>query len=184
MTEDEYFELLETTGERLEYWDGVVEGMAGGSDEHYEIESHLFGELFDRLRGGNCSILTTNQAIYIASRKAFVFADMSIVCGPKERISHRGISCFTNPSVVVEVLSPTTTSKDDGDKLHAYTSLKSLREYLLVSSSEYQVKLYERSSGDEIWKASIYRDLDEEVHLKSCGVRLKVRDVYGPRVSL
>ncbi len=182
MSEDEYFELLEKSGERLEYWDGVVEGLAGGTDEHYEIESQLFGELFLRLKGSHCTAMTTNQAIYIASRKAIVFADMSVVCGPKENVAQRGISCLTNPSVVVEVLSPSTSMKDESDKFHAYTSLKSVREYLLVFADRYCIKLHQRSSGDEIWKTSIFQDLDDEFELKSCGVRMKVRDAYGPRV--
>ena len=182
MSEEEYFELLEKSGERLEYWDGVVEEMAGGDDEHYAIESQLFGEFFVRLKGSNCSAMTTNQAIYIASRKAVVFADMSVVCGPKENVAQRGISCLTNPSVVVEVLSPSTSMKDESDKFHAYTTLKSVREYLQVFADRYCVKLHERSNGDEIWKTSIFQDLDAEFELKSWGVRLNVRDVYGPRV--
>ena len=182
MSEDEYFKLLEESGERLEYWDGVVEGMAGGADAHYEIESQLFGELFVRLKGTNCSVLTTNQAIYIATRKVVLFADMSIVCGQKESLAQRGISCLTNPSVVVEVLSPSTSMKDEMVKFHAYTSLKSVREYLLVSADQYGVKLHERATGEEIWKTSIFQDPEDEFELKSCGVRLKVRDVYGPRV--
>jgi Uma2 family endonuclease len=182
MSEDEYFELLEKSGERLEYWDGLVEGMAWGPDEHYEIESQLFGELFLQLKGSNFKALTTNQAIYIASRKAIVFADMSVVCGPKENVAQRGISCLTNPAVVVEVLSPSTSMKDESDKFHAYTSLKSVREYLLDLADRYCVKLHQRSSGDEMWKTSIFQDLDDEFELKSCGVLMKVRDVYGPRV--
>ena len=182
MSEEEYFELLEQSGERLEYWDGVVEGIAGGSEEHCALESRLFGEIYKRLEGTDCSAVTTNQAIFVPSRDAYVFADMSVVCGKEERVSRRGISCLTNPSAVVEVLSPSTSMKDESDKFYAYTSLKSVREYLLVYADRYSVKLHERSSGDEIWKTSIFQDLEDEFELKSCGVRLKVRDVYGPRV--
>jgi len=182
MSEEEYFELLEQSGERLEYWDGVVEGIAGGSEEHCALESRLFGEIYKRLEGTDCSAVTTNQAIFVPSRDAYVFADMSVVCGKEERVSRRGISCLTNPSAVVEVLSPSTSMKDESDKFYAYTSLKSVREYLLVYADRYSVKLHERCSGDEIWKTSIFQDLEDEFELKSCGVRLKVRDVYGPRV--
>jgi len=157
--------------------------MAGGTEEHSLIEANLFGQIFKRLEATSCLPLTSNQAIYIGSRSAFVFADLSVICGGEQRVQHRGISCVTNPSVVVEVLSPSTSMKDEGDKFHAYTSLKSIREYLLVSASEYSIKLHAQSSADESWKTTIYRELDDEFELKSCGVRMRVRDVYGPRVS-
>lgn len=183
MTQDEYFELLETSGERLEYWDGVVEGMAGGTEEHSLIETNLFGQIFKRLEETSCFPQTSNQAIYIGSKSAYVFADLSVVCGGEQRVQHRGISCITNPTVVVEILSPSTSMKDESEKFHGYTSLRSVREYLLVSASEYSVKLHARSSADEIWKTTLYLALDDEFELKSCGVRMRVRDVYGPRVS-
>jgi len=183
MTEDEYFELLEKSDERLEYQDGVVEGMSGASPEHNDIESQLFGELFGRLSGSNCAVLTPNQALFVPSRNAYYFADLSVVCGQPERVMRRGIGCLTNPTVVVEVLSPTTSMKDESDKFYAYTALKSVREYLIVFSDRYCVKLHERSTSDEVWKSTIYQELDEEFELKSCGVKLKLRDVYGPRIA-
>jgi Uma2 family endonuclease len=182
MSEDEYFKLLEESGERLEYWDGVVEGMSGSSPVHSLIESNLFGEMFKRLDGTDCFALSPNQAIFVAARSAYFFADLSVVCGKADWVEKRGIGCLINPSVVVEVLSPSTSMKDEMVKFHAYTALKSVREYLLVSADQYGVKLHERATGDAIWKTSIFQDLDDEFELKSCGVRLKVRDVYGPRV--
>lgn len=183
MSEDEYFELLEKTGERLEYRAGVVEGMAGASAEHNEIESQLFGALFQQLQGSNCAVLTPNQALYIPTRDAYYFSDLSVVCGKAERVMRRGIGCLTNPAVVVEVLSPSTSMKDESEKFYAYTSMKSVREYLIVYADRYWVKLHERRGPDEVWKTTLYQGLDEEIELKSCGVRLKVRDVYGGRVS-
>ena len=182
MSEDEYFKLLEESGERLEYWDGVVEGMAGASPEHCLIESSLFAAVAKKLDGSDCIAMTSNQAIFIAAKSAYYFADLSIVCGKPDWVDRRGIGCLINPVVVVEVLSPSTSMKDESDKFHAYTSLKSVREYVLVYADRYSVKLHERSSGDEIWKTSIFQDLEDEFELRSCGVRLKVRDVYGPRI--
>jgi Uma2 family endonuclease len=183
MSEDEYFELLEATGERLEYVAGVVDGMSGETQAHNEIESNLFGQIFIRLTNTGCVALTPNQLIHVASQDSYRFADLSVVCGKTEYVLRRSIGCLTNPGVVVEVLSARTSMKDESDKLYAYTSMKSVREYLIVFSDRYFVKLHERRSPDEVWKTTMYKDLDEEFELKSCGVRLKVRDVYGPRVS-
>ena len=183
MTEDEYFQLLETTGERLEFQAGIVEGMAGASPEHNDIESQLMSAFLLRLQGSDCTLLTPNQALYVSARNSFYFADLSVVCGAPERVMRRGIGCLTNPVVVVEVLSATTWTKDEGDKFFAYTTLKSLRTYLIVFSDRYCVKLHERTNSDEIWRTSIYTGLDEEFEIKSCAIRLKVRDVYGPRIQ-
>lgn len=182
MTEEEYFTLLSLGEQRLEYWAGVVDGMAGGSNEHCDIESNLLAEIVKRLDGTTCKVSTTNQAIYVAARNTYVFADLSIVCGPKERITKQGVSCLTNPVTVFEVLSPSSVLKDEYDKFHAYTALRSVREYVIVSTDRYGIKLHERRQADEIWKVTLYEKLGDEFELKSCGIRMKVQDVYGGEV--
>jgi Uma2 family endonuclease len=128
VTEDAYFEMLEKSDVRLEYWAGSVIGMAGASPEHCRLETNLVGEIFQQLKGRPSEAFTGNQSVYVASRAAYVFPDVSIVCGRPEWLTRRGIGCLLNPSVLIEVLSPSTSSKDETAKLLAYTTIRSVRE--------------------------------------------------------
>ena len=178
VSEDAYFEMLEKSDLKLEYWAGTVVGMAGASPEHCRLETNLVGEVFQQLRGSRCEAFTSNQAVYIAQRNSYVFPDLTIVGGGPEWITNRGIGCLLNPAVIVEVLSPTTASKDETDKLLAYTTLRSVREYLIVYADQYCVKMHARTQADEIWRMTIYSKLDDEILLASCGVKLTMGAIY------
>jgi Uma2 family endonuclease len=179
VTEDAYFEMLEKSEIRLEYWAGTVVGMAGGSPEHCRLETNLVGEIFQQLKGRPCEAFTGNQSVYVTSRDAYVFPDVSIVCGRPEWITRRGIGCLLNPTVLIEVLSPSTSNKDETAKLLAYTTMRSVREYVMVYADQCLVKLFARSQADEVWKLTIYSKPDEVLELASCGVKLGLDEIYG-----
>ena len=178
VSEDAYFEMLEKSDLKLEYWAGTVVGMAGASSAHCEIEANLFGDIFQQLQGKDCRPLTSNQAVFIPARNAYVFPDLSVLCGKAERISNRGISCLLNPTVLVEVISPSTSSKDETDKLLAYTTLRSVREYLIVYADQYCIKMHARTQAEETWRTTIYSKLDDDILLASCGVKLTLGAIY------
>jgi Uma2 family endonuclease len=179
MTEEEYFEMLEKSVDKYEYWNGVAVPIAGVQPDHALIEGNIFGELFQQLRGKDCRPLGSNQAVRLAASKGYVFPDISVVCGKPEYVVNRGIGCLLNPNLVVEVLSPSTAVLDETDKLHAYTRIRTVREYLVVHSDRYAVKLYARRAMDELWTVRIFEDPAEAVQLESCGCRLTLSEIYA-----
>jgi len=179
MTEDAYFEMLEKSIDKYEYWDGVAVAMAGAQPDHVTIETNIVGELFQKLRGRNCSPRVSNQAVKLAASKGYVFPDVTIVCGKPEYVVKRGIGCLLNPTLVVEVLSPSTASIDETDKLLAYTSLRTVREYMVVSSDRCFVKIYARQSPDETWRTHIFGALTDTVKLESCACSLTLAEIYA-----
>jgi Uma2 family endonuclease len=179
MSEDEYFEMLEKSIDKYEYWDGVAVAMAGNQPDHVTIEGNIFGELFQQLRGKDCRPRTSNQAVKLAGSKGYVFPDLTVVCDQPEYAMKRGIGCLQNPIVVVEVLSKSTAGFDESVKLHAYTALSTVREYLIVHSERYAVKLYSRKAAEEVWSARVYKELTDVVSLESCGCRLTLAEIYS-----
>jgi len=148
MTEDAYFDMLEKSIDKYEYWDGVAVAMAGAQPDHATIEMNIGGELFQQLRGKNCIPRNSNQAVKLAGSKGYVFPDLTVICVKPEFVHIRGIGCLLNPTVIAEVLSPSTATLDETQKLLAYSALPSVREYLVVSSDRCMVKLYFRSSSE------------------------------------
>jgi Uma2 family endonuclease len=179
MSEEEYFRLLERSALKYEYWDGFVIAMAGAQPDHVRIETNLVGELFGKLRGKDCVPLVSNQAVKLASAKGYVFPDVTVVCGKPEYIERQGIGCLVNPTVVMEVLSPSTADRDEVDKLLEYTALRTILEYLVVSSERYAVKMFFRRKPEETWSVRLYTQLTDSVELESCGCQLTLAEIYA-----
>ena len=179
MSEEEYFRLLERSASKYEYWDGFAVAMAGAQPGHVRIETNLIGELFGKLRGKDCLPLVSNQAVRLAGATGYVFPDAMVVCGKPEYIVRQGIGCLVNPTVVVEVISPSTATRDEVDKLLAYTAIRTVREYLVVSSERYLVKMFFRRHAEETWSVRLYTQPTDSVELESCGCQLTLTEIYA-----
>jgi Uma2 family endonuclease len=179
MSEDAYFEMLEKSIDKYEYWNGVAVAMAGAQPEHVRIETNIVGELFQQLRGKDCLPLVSNQAVKLAGSGGYVFPDVTVVCGKPQYIVKRAIGCLLNPSVVVEVLSPSTAALDETDKLLAYTAIRTIREYLVVSSDRCAVKVFFRRTADETWGVRLYALPTDSLTFESCGCTLTLAEIYA-----
>jgi Uma2 family endonuclease len=74
------------------------------------------------------------------------YSDGSIICGKPAHPVHDD-QATTNPSVVIEVLSPSSEGDDEGDKRHDFQSLASLQAYVLVAQDARCVKVYRRDDS-------------------------------------
>ena len=79
------------------------------------------------------------------------------------------------PKLIIEILSPTTSRHDKGEKLEAYKRIPSVEEIILVELDWPEIFITRRS---EHWNKHIYTQLDSEVHLESIALRLKVSEFY------
>ncbi|MEE8554760.1 MAG: Uma2 family endonuclease, partial [bacterium] len=79
------------------------------------------------------------------------------------------------PCLIVEVLSPTTEATDRREKLLAYQTLPSLREYVLVDQREPHVEVFRRE-GRDWWRDT--HAAGDRFTLDSVGLTLDVDTVY------
>jgi Uma2 family endonuclease len=91
----------------------------------------------------------------------------------------RGIGCLLNPSLIVEVLSSSTAALDETDKLLAYTAIRTIREYLVVSSDRCAAKLFFRRTPDETWSVRPYGHPTDSLVFESCGCTLTLAEIYS-----
>jgi Uma2 family endonuclease len=169
----DYLAAEQTSECRHEFIDGVVVAMAGGSDEHNAIAGRV-ARLLGNRETGRCRYYTADQRFWIASRARGRYADGSIICGAPEHPAHDD-QATTNPTVVIEVLSPSSQGDDDGDKRSDFQSLASLEAYVLVAQDQRRVKVYRRAAGE--WKVATYRDGDS-FELPTLSAAIPVGDVY------
>jgi Uma2 family endonuclease len=84
---------------------------------------------------------------------------------------------ITNPQIIIEVLSKSTAEYDRSDKFHAYWTLDSFAEYVLVDQYRVQVEYFRRVSGKQ-WELQVFTRLDESLSLKSIEVKLPLEQIY------
>lgn len=157
LTEADYFDLAEASAEKLEYTRGCIFAMSGGTPEHSQLAANVIIALGNRLRGGSCRAYSSDLRIYVADEDAYAYPDVSVVCGPLE-VHPRRKDTITNPTVIVEVLSPSTESYDRNGKWRIYQCLPSLREYVLVSTRYMAVDHYQRTEGGWLFRSHADRD--------------------------
>ncbi len=177
-TLEEYLELDRTSEERLEFRDGEVFCMSGGSEWHYEIESNIHSFLKTTLRPRGCRVFTGNVRIKVPSAPPYRYADVSALCGEAKFEEIGGVDALVNPQLIVEVLSPSTEAYDRGDKFTHYKSIPTLREYLLIAQDRPHVtRLYKQEDG--LWIHTDVNDMEATLTLTSLGCELPLAEVYA-----
>ena len=106
----------------------------------------------------------------------YTYLDVTVVCG-EAQFEDEQVDTLLNPTVIVEVLSPSTESRDRGWKFEQYRKLESLMEYVLIAQDKYHVEHYVRQP-DNTWLLSETDDLQDTIHLPSINCGLALADVY------
>ena len=174
---EEYLAFERGTDARHEYLDGHVYAMAGESIEHSRICVNVAGELRARLKGRPCEVLSPNMKVVTSPSGLFSYPDVVVICGEPQFYDERR-DILTNPTVVFEVLSPSTEAYDRGEKFLRYrTQIETLREYVLVSQHRPLIEHYVRQP-DGSWSYSSAGDLPEAIDLPSIGCSLPLSEIY------
>jgi len=175
-TLEEYFELERTSEERWEYLNGEVFCMSGVSPNHDAIEGNFNLALQTVLGGRGCRIFLANIRIKVPAAPPYRYADLALCDRPTyEKIG--GVETLTNPTLIVEVLSPSTEAYDRGDKFTYYKSITSLREYLLVAQHRPHISHYVRQASEK-WEYEEVNDVSASILLPSIDCTLALSDVY------
>ncbi len=143
----EYLAYEADSALKHEFDDGDIVAMAGGSRRHNAIASRISAAL-EAARKPGCVAFQSDQRVRVLETGRATYPDASMVCGPIEGDpADASGHTITNPSLVVEVLSPTTEEDDRGAKWLHYQRIPSLDEYVLVSQSQPRIEVFRRGEG-------------------------------------
>jgi Uma2 family endonuclease len=170
----DYLAAEQNSDFRHEFLDGVIVAMTGGSDEHNAIAGKLAVLVGNRV-AGSCRYYTPDQRFWVASRARGRYSDGSIICGAPEHPAHDDQATL-NPTIVFEVLSPSSEGDDDGDKRSDFQALASLQAYVLLAQDQRRVKVYCRMGAE--WRVATYGDGDS-FELPMLSTPILVSDVYN-----
>jgi Uma2 family endonuclease len=172
----EYLAMEEVAEYKSEYFEGEIFAMAGGSPSHDRIASECDRFIGDAIHGKGCETFTSNMKVRIENSNAYYYPDLSVACG-KSAFDGNGLGALTNPVLIVEVLSESTESFDRGKKFHRYKQISSFKEYVLIAQDEPQIDVFYKIE-DGTWNQNSYAGMDDEMELRSLGIRVKLGDIY------
>jgi len=175
-TREEYLALEAQNEFRSEYYEGEIFAMAGGSWNHNLIATNVSGELRNLLRDKDCIAMNSELKICLNHSDSYVYPDVSVVCGQPDYHDDR-VDIITNPTIVIEVLSPSTADFDRQGKFLRYIQLPSLEEYVIIDSREIFVQVFKRQLEGK-WLTTLYKSLDSEVVLETIEVSVPMREIY------
>ena len=177
----EYRAMAETAPERLEYRNGEIFSMTGGSHSHSRIAVNITVFLAIALRDTDFEICNGDMRIWIPECQWGTYADALVINGQPEFHGDRTDE-IVNPLLIVEVLSPSTEGYDRGEKFRKYRSIPSLAEYLLISQSEPYIEHYSKSTdqaeNSAVWQFQVSDRLDQVITLPSLKVEIPLTEIY------
>ena len=170
LTIEEYFHLEEQSTVRHEYLDGEVRAMSGVTRQHSRITMNVGARLWAAARGGPCRV---HQAeVMLRIERVVYHPDVMAACGPEPDDPRVELA----PSVIVEVLSPTTERTDRGEKAMTYRGLPSLTTYLIIEHDRRWVERQWRTPNGP-WQREIVTDAGA-VAIASPSLTLTLDEIY------
>jgi len=175
---EEYLEMEANSLEKLEYHEGEVFAMAGGTLNHSLLSNNVSRCLGNAIIGKGKSCRTYNSDAKVAvSDEKYVYADTFVVCGKTETFPEMP-HAVKNPILIVEVLSDSTALYDRQGKFQAYQTITSFREYILVSQNEILVEVFFKPENAIFWQYRSYTKIEDIIELKSVDVEISLNDIY------
>jgi Uma2 family endonuclease len=172
----QYLALESASNVKHEYLDGQIYGMAGGTPQHAALAAAVVGLLFPALRDRGCRAHSADLRVRVRATGLATYPDVTVVCGPRE-CDPDDDDAVNNPTMIVEVLSPSTEEYDRGEKFDHYKRIESLREYVLIAQDRREVEVWTRGA-DGSWGHRRFGDGDAAA-LDSVGAVLDVAALYG-----
>lgn len=175
ITPEEYLAAERKAKIKSEYIHGEVFAMSGASRAHNIITVDIITELNIQLRKRGCEVYSGDMRVRTSPTGSYFYPDVVVVCG-RPRFEDNVFDTLLNPTLIIEVLSPSTETYDRGEKFSHYQELASLREYILVSQDRIRVEHYRLSETQ--WIGKEFQALEDVLPLRSIGCELPLRDIY------
>lgn len=173
---EEYLAFERQSEVRHEYVDGEIFAMSGASRVHNRISWNLTVALDPQLESRGCEGFAGDMRVHIPATGRYTYPDVVVVCGEPE-FEDDELDTLLNPTLIIEILSPSTEDHDRGRKLFDYRSIPSLQVVLLVAQDQVHVEQLARRE-DGSWVLTETDDVGAPLDLPAIGSRLALADVY------
>ena len=175
LTPEEYLAWERKQPFKNEYHNGQIIAMSGANRWHNSITINIAVQLNNQLMERGCEIYASKMRVQTIPKISYLYPDVIVVCG-EPRFEDDAFDTLLNPTVVIEVLSPSTAAYDRGEKFESYKQLASLQEYILISQDRVRVESYHRQGTQ--WLHNTLQRLEDVLPLASLECEVPLRAIY------
>ena len=175
LTPEDYLAWERKAPFKNEYLSGQILAMSGARLAHNLITGNTFNGLYNQLMKREYEIYISKMRVKARPITSYFYPDIAVVCD-EPRFEDDMFDTLLNPTVVVEVLSPSTAAYDKGEKFEVYKQITSLQEYILVSQEQVNVERHFRLGTQ--WRAIEFHELADTLPLDSIGCELPLEHIY------
>ncbi len=181
-TIEEYLEMENAATEKHEYYQGEIFDMSGARLPHIVATSNLHFALRLKLNGKPCQPYGNDMRIHIEKNTLFTYPDLSVICGEPLSLNNDGMN-FLNPSIIFEILSPSTKDYDRGAKFQLYRDIPTLKEYVLIHTDTIHIEAFFINTHGN-WELIEYKSISQTIVLPTIQVSIDLKDIYeGTKVA-
>jgi len=175
-TPEQYLALERKADFKSEYCNGYIIAMAGTSKEHNQVAGNVYRKIGNQIEDRPCTIYFSEMRVRVSPTGLYTYPDVVAFRGEAEFEDDK-IDTLLNPTIIAEVLSPTTEAYDRGDKFAQFRRLVSLQEYVVIAQDKVLVEGYTRRRDE--WVLKEFRSLDESLRLESINCEIPLREIYA-----
>lgn len=162
------------TGEILtefknEYIDGHIYAMVGESVNHHRLSGSVYASFYNHLSESSCDVFHSGFKVRVGAK--YFYPDVLVACDTEDD------KYTENPTIIVEVLSPSTARYDRSFKLSTYKQIPSLIECVIIEQKKCLIEVHQRIDGTDTWSYAAYASGDN-IHFKSIDLTLSVDAIF------
>jgi len=177
LSDEEYLALDRAYDWKYELVDGTLRDMPHPNQAHVLITGNVLVALHNSLVETPCHIYASRMRIKTPSGM-YAFPDVVVVCDESLLEEHEVDDTLLNPSLIIEVLSPSTALYDRVEKFDHYRTLPTLQEYILIAQDKRRVERFVRQTSG-VWALSNVVEGDGIFELTAIGCQLAIEDIYS-----
>lgn len=179
LTVDECLQIDFGPDLKAELDNGVVRMMAGSTRAHDRVAINLIVALGRRLEKGPCRPSGSDMGVRVHDI-GLRYPDVSVTCG-RDEIEDDGIKEVDNPSVIVEILSPSTAAHDETVKLPEYKAMDSVETVALIDPDNEHMTFWQRTGRNPQSWSEVVRTRGADLILPSLNLVIPVAEIFRRR---
>jgi Uma2 family endonuclease len=171
---EEYLATEERAETKREYIDGWARAMTGATVRHNQVAVNTLVHIAIALKGHSCRPYSSDMKLRVRNQEntRFYYPDLQVICernAPSDQFQD-------TPTLIVEVLSPSTRQYDLDEKLNAYLSIPSLQWYIILEQHQPSAIVMRRT--EKGFLREVYEGMQAIIDLPELGCSLPLSEVY------